>query len=744
VTSVILLFLTELSTTLAVRSADHRTAPSDAPVTLSLRLSDDQHQFRPGEIIPIELEFNSAIPRRFTVDGATYDRGGRLTIDEFRIEPADAVVDPMLDYFGSSGGSMGGLRQIGVLGEKPFIVKLELNEWFRFDRPGTYRFSVRSRRVSDDAAPTRDIVPVESNTVSFEILPRDSAWEAAALDAARGIVDATGSQIDRRKGCRIMRFLGTDAAVDEMIHRYGADIELGCDFDYMAGLFNAPNREHVVRQMETRLRFPDQPVTASFLRTLATLSVYLRHSELRPPQTREAKGRLDAGGEMSRRLDLVDAAVAVYADILAAALPEKTDQARAITLAERQGTSTRQPTVAGSATSREQLATVFLDLPTERQASLLGVQWPTVASPAMRPALRRLIASSTTASRSVADLALRRLYELAPEEARPLILREVQNPRPGATLKTLERLPDPELPELDEMLAANFEASQDFEARGDFDGEAIRAELVHRYASKKISDRIFQSASGRLTHMACRPQSAILAYFLRVDEGIGQMLLTLARASRASTGCRTSLVPVAELRMTPALEALAIGDLDHTDPDIVIGAIETLGRHGSPAARGPLRSAFERWHAAWDGRAADLQYSQAADRPHARQAMVEDAFRQALGRGQAWLMRSSDLREVRALCVTDNCRTQTSIMIDASDDVRINILRVDEPGDSLIHLAQYQLQSISALAEKLAQYPRGTAFTLHLEALDSRTAAALVSEISTFGDKHGIPIKQAP
>ena len=76
----------------------------DAPIRLTLRLPDGRLQFRPGEIIPVELEFSSATPKRFTVDGATYDRSGRLTIDEFVIDRIDDVSDPMLDYFGSVGG----------------------------------------------------------------------------------------------------------------------------------------------------------------------------------------------------------------------------------------------------------------------------------------------------------------------------------------------------------------------------------------------------------------------------------------------------------------------------------------------------------------------------------------------------------------------------------------------------------------------------------------------------------------
>ena len=80
------------------------------------------------------------MPKRFVVDGATYDRSGRLTIDEFLVEPNDAVIDPMLDYFAASGGFIGGgIRAMGVLGEKPFVVKLDLNEWLRFEKPGSTR-----------------------------------------------------------------------------------------------------------------------------------------------------------------------------------------------------------------------------------------------------------------------------------------------------------------------------------------------------------------------------------------------------------------------------------------------------------------------------------------------------------------------------------------------------------------------------------------------------------------------------
>jgi hypothetical protein len=153
---------------------------------------------------------------------------------------------------------------------------------------------------------------------------------------------------------------------------------------------------------------------------------------------------------------------------------------------------TNPRSTAGSASSRDQLASAFLDLPRERQTNLLAYQWRTVAGPAMLPALRRLVSAPPSDAESVPDLALRRLAQLAPDEARPLLLREIRNPPPGATLKTLGSVPEEELPDLDEALAANLERS---------DSE-IHAALVQRYATKNVAPRILASISDKIGLLA--------------------------------------------------------------------------------------------------------------------------------------------------------------------------------------------------------------------------------------------------
>ncbi|HEX4566138.1 MAG TPA: hypothetical protein VH138_05875 [Vicinamibacterales bacterium] len=688
--------------------------PAAPQVTLAVRLGTDHQQFRPGEIIPIELEFNSDIPKRFSVDGGTYDRSGRLTIDEWVIDRIDDVSDPMLDYFASSGAAMGGgIRGIGVLGGTPFTVKLELNDWFRFDKPGTYTLRVRSRRVIDEALRPPAVLPVESNTISFTILPRDAAWEASELETARRIIEAMPGSADSRSGCRMLRFLGTDGAAMEIIRRYGS--AQGCEFDFMAGLFGALNRSTVVRAMEEGLRAPDQPITSGYLRTLTLLSLYVQHPEFRPAQTSQTKGRLIQLGELAGRQALIEAAMSNYRDIVMASLPEKTERARAITVAE-------------TPASGDQLAKVFLDLPGARQRNLLAYQWHTVAGPAMLPALRQLVNAPATDQESVPDLALRRLAELAPDEARPLLLREIQSPRRGATLATLGVLSDAELPALDDALAANLETRI----------TEIHADLVRRYATRAIEPRVLASAGQRIGRLACRQQAAIIGYLLRVDEGTGAAMLDRAAQSRV-TGCWQALLgDVANQHMTPALQQRAIAALAESDPETVIDAVKMLGQHGTTAALPPLRAAFQLWYDAWADRAAELVYSRVADRPNARQAMVEDEFRQAIGAGQGWLMRAEDLRELQSLCVTENCRQQTGYMIQSTDTL-IKLWGVDAP-DLNVELAQYRFRSLRSLEEMLARYPRGTTFIVERGPNAGADATAAISDLSAFATSHGLSI----
>ena len=277
----------------------------------------------------------------------------------------------------------------------------------------------------------------------------------------------------------------------------------------------------------------------------------------------------------------------------------------------------------------------------------------------------------------------------------------------------------------------------------DYDALSIRAELLHRYASPAVSARVLSRVDD-LPHADGVPAASRASGVLRSRGcGSGKDIAGSRAGIARTTGCYTAVLrDVATLRMTQRVEAVAVAHLDDPDPQVVISAAETLGRYGSRASQQPLRAQFERWHRAWEGRQEELRYSHAAGSPECDARDGRAAFLQALGRGQAWLTDDSGLRELRTLCVTDNCRTQADHMIDFADDTRITILRVDNPDDSTVRLAQYQLTSISALEQKLAQYPKGTSFTLDVTALDPQIAPVVVSEVMKFADAQGMTVRR--
>jgi hypothetical protein len=700
-----------------------------APVTFTLRIPDGRTRFHTGEVIPIELAFTSTIPNRFILDTATYDRSGRLTIDEFRVDPIDRVTDPLLDYFASLGGYIGGgIRGNPVLGDAPTIVKLELNEWFRFDRPGTFRLSARTRRVTEDpGSGPSDVLVLESNTVTFDIVPSDAEWAAAAQASARRLLDSTASDVERREGCRILRFLATDAAVDEMIARF-EDGRWGCQFDYITGLFGAPNRARVVREMEAALKRRDQAVSDSFLRTLAVLSLYVAHPEYRPAQTPDNKGRMPPSGELGRRRELVEDQIAIYRAALLAAMTGKHGAARAITLAD-QFDATRDDTL------RHELIESFLELPTDRQLRLLQHSWSRLADPEMLPVLRQLVTNGPAVNQPYGDIALLRFYQLSPGEGRAAILKEIAAPRRGRTLKTLGVLPDRELPALDDRLAANVESAPGYEDL------SIRAELLQRYATAGVAARVLASVRPRLNGLACRPKAALLAYFLRVDPGLGADLLNAALAERERTGCyQFVLLDIARLHRAPELEAAAIARVQDASPQVAGNAASMLERYGSPAAVAPLRAAFERWHAAWTGRAEDLRPRAMQPPDVGGQSVLESRLFNALAAGRGWLTGRRDIETLRAWCVSDGCHADANRMLDMIASGRLDVTVID--GDEAsVQIAQYQFESISDLETKLAQYPAGTHFQLRVFTPSPAIELAVVERIRAAAGAHGVAIE---
>jgi len=723
-----------------VQENKEKRAQNPEGLLFTAAFKNNQKQFHHGETLKLELSFATSKPKTYILDNATYDRSGRLDIDDFVVDREDSVVDPLDDYFNSAlfGFIGGGLRGNPELTNKPELISAELNEWMRFDKPGRYRVYVVSHRVSKmkaagDQFHSTGQVAV-SNVIEFEILPLDKRWSTQKLNEA--VTMLTKPDGDHRSACRTLRFLGTAAAVGEMIKRFRGEDDT-CDFQYEFGLIGSPQRDFVIREMENALTAPEQPVITAFVNTLALLAFTEQSPPLPPYPGDENKQQADQWMvQLKERRSAFDQFVVNYVRQLLAAVPRKAARARAASLQTivdydwelNTDDSTQARTLLAS------ISEVFTRLPLDEQTRLLTSHWKTIANPAMVPVLREILKRPDDEQhlneiQELRSIALVRLFEESPDEGRRIILDEIRHPTSRFKPKTLRSLPDETLPELDNLLAANLEESRG--PKGTSDTEVVSM-LIERYATDSILPRVRAvfDAPG-VGKWACAIQASLVAYFLRVDPPTGGEYLNKALAARGEgfTGCYSmTLVDVAQRQMSPEVEAAAVATVDDDNPEVVSQAARVLAQYGSADAESALWRRLEKLNEA----------------PQS-QASIEHSLMGALTRGQAWLATPDKLRRLRDLCRADGNRHEVDELIRTwNTDIYLTLFAADGELAS-IGVAHYQLNSVAALKKKLLQFPTGTVF--HWKAVAAGRSAErekqLFDEMKTYVEQHGMQLQNA-
>jgi len=102
--------------------------------------------------------------------------------------------------------------------------------------------------------------------------------------------------------------------------------------------------------------------------------------------------------------------------------------------------------------SRRILVSQFDNLHPFSQEYLLRQYWDQLRDPSLVPSLKKMLGNTGFASKNIHDSALKRLLEIAPDEARPFVVSEIRNPTSLVDLEILSSLTDKSLPEVDEAL----------------------------------------------------------------------------------------------------------------------------------------------------------------------------------------------------------------------------------------------------------------------------------------------------
>jgi len=704
-------------------------AKPSSDIKLIAHTKGDQSTFHIGEIIPLELSYSSTAPNTYQLDMATYDRSGRLAEEFFQVDPASGWDDPLHLYFESFLAFMGGgLRSSQILTPQPTVIRRELNEWVRFNQPGRYRLIVASGRASRVGAVIGDPpLTVSSNELWLDIIPATPEWQQQILEKARAALREHKTESAQAEAVKILRYLGTPAAAAEMARHLNDEHSA---YEYMLGLASTPARESALTALHQLLSDPDFPITGLFLETMSLVALPAETIANRPNRRAELEDKF--------RQDLLSVLANKQGKALAISAYSIIDEAamHSHDLPEEQKQKLTNQLIAG-----------FESLPPQAQAELFQSRWKVLDHETMLPLLRKIAERyhdfpqpreiNAYQFNEASAAALERWWELDPEGARPAIIQEILRPKPRFDAHVLGRLPEKELPEVDQQLADHL-----FEENASTEHVAS---LIARYATPAIATQVAGYLDERIGKLACAIQNPLLAYVLKVDRDAAIPRIEKAMAARGPgfSACNHTLFQdLAELHNDAALEDFALRALDDEDPQIVATAATYLGNYGSASAEEALWSHLASWSRRWKGREAELRYIPGRNLDTVLQEGAGSNMITALATAKAWLVDETKLNRLIELSVGPDQRRQAEQYLQTwnTRPRQIQFIGSDKPQ---FDIAQYHATSLQAATEKLEQFPRGSTFVWTGNLAQDGEQKAF-QELSKAAGSRGIVITRIP
>lgn len=556
--------------TLGAGTFDGRQARlvGENPPGLSLAISFSKETYHLGERIPVTLRFAN----RTSADYVVNTRIGRSLFPDitFHLDgpPGDSC-DPLATLCGSGvGNGLSGEERIGEYSQG-----FDLNEWIRFDAPGSYRLYCTSNRVHrerDRSKPVR----LCSQIVNVTIIPAGEEFVRRTVRDAVGALESDDHDV-RRRAARRLRFLAAPEAVGALVPLFGDRV---LSWEAYFGIVGSRDWKHAEKCLWNNLEIPDTVVDSNFIGALAHVSLP-REDYPVDWMHRDMEEIRRLGRELSARFS---AAERKALKRLAGVLGRKQGRALAVSswlLVQRD--------VEASGV-RQSLAESFFHLVEAEQAGILGDGWwEKVRCREFRVPLWKIVMSTWKREDwrfpQIHSLALLRYGEFEPKKARALIIEDISRIRPLLSGKALRSLPEESLPELEDVLVSHLLSRR-------ADTKKI-AGLIERYATARVLPQVtkfYEKAAGRWASLT---DKHLLGYWIKHDRKNG--LAAVARAARLrgsgySRGYTSVLKNVLSNYYGPDAEELAISFLDDVEPDVVIHVVRLLARKGTVACIDPL------------------------------------------------------------------------------------------------------------------------------------------------------------
>lgn len=594
-----------------------------AEVDVKLSLAEKKTVYRIGEPVKLLLEFATS-REGYSLD--IIPDGTQPGLDTIVISP-EAGVTNWINELADNRATPRHVFGNQTLTSSPKQFEIILNETLRFDTPGRYSVTIMTRRVTRGS---REQLTLATNPVVIEIQPMIEEEEAKEVKRLSTLLDST-----------LLSYLTGDPSTREKVRRLLASQRQsgGAAFH---GLFIARNRSLALKLLEDALHDPAIPVTTELIYAITRLKTLLTHG------VRDKPAKIDWHVEAPEH-PLAAEIRNTYLVEVAAGISKRTGKNQTTT-ALTILTYLPKDFVDPSLREVRNIVVQQFDALVESQEWLLWQRWEFLRDPALVPLLKRM---TTSQSRTLREVAILRLMDLAPDEIRPYVLAEIRDPNSLVNPELLGALSDKSLPEVEATLVEQVRRRSTSNQYQDFAFLQQKTALLARYATENVYQdvmKLYREVGAKLPREG---RAGLLAYFAKHNEDEAILLLEQALAEVNTGNTSLLLIDITRLYYSNEIGALLRKRLESDDPQKASNAAYLLGKHGSASDRQVLEARLNRWRTQWRDKLGE------ADAQH--QGQVERELVYALMNGKSWQLSPERLNELKTGCLTQTCKSSIQV-----------------------------------------------------------------------------------
>jgi len=646
-----------------------RTNPDD--IEFKIKFVADKSFFNAGEPIEIEISYVTQSQNRY--QGSWSSPSPELETVIPTLTPTDGVFDlrTVQDFMGF-GGSF--LSSIGFLGSEPVVQRLDLGDWYRFQKPGHYAVIFKSGEISREKGVAegggRDHLALESNTLEFDI-GVDSAWSASELEEIERALKNKQNP-DRDRALHRLILLDTPSSVRKLVELYLSKTDVP---DYSEGviyraLLKSSQMDVIISLLEMALSdplvWPRQGMTdlLAGLQVRKELGVLARMPE-DPAAETKWRERFDA-----RTKVFEDYLEKVNAQVLRS-IKRRTGPERLAAIFQAWFTAERQNAskpVRGEILSqlRSEVLSAALEMGPGERVQILTTMWPNEPHEQLKPIALSLVESRRSEDSFYLDEGYKFWCEGWPQDCSRAILSEAIRPGTATSKNAVFLMAESEHPELDDMLKARLKdpgMMQD-----SWESQRVAA-IILRASSRKLRPAVdeFLDKYAAQTRYGCEIEGYLIGYLFRNAVADATKRFTEETSGGANHACASQLLRTLNtVRYSDELISLAVEALDSADLVSAGMAATFLGSRGPATVEAALWHRLETLREKWQERAVELRAAdtgifhgsvgqQAAQLERAGTVQLEQALVSALVSGASWKLSAGQQSRLRAGCLTEKC-----------------------------------------------------------------------------------------